>query len=167
MSSVMSVAEDDIDAWYSDIVAKTLKAKKEELSRAKTRFQLAVALMDSVRMDVRDARKDVKKWKKKAAVGRIHCPRLKARMCVSASALMSVSAPKGEDSDEDSSQSTSSSEVVAAQRRLVASPTSSSSSLSMNSNSSGRSQEDVEAPTGGPTAEEDAQWMMELLESLK
>ena len=209
----MSSVKDDIDAWYSEIVAKTLREKESALAKAKSRFQLTVSLMDSVRMDVRDARKDVKKWKKKAAVGRIHCPRLKARMSVSASALMSVSAsvPMGEDSDADSSHSTSSqstssaevavvaqrrldvveaqcrselveaqrrlevvvaqrrleAEVVEAQRRLEASPTSSSSSLSMNSNSSGRSQEDVEAPQGGPTAEEDAQWMMELFESLK
>ena len=107
----MSVAEADIDAWYADIVVKTLRDKEEVLSRARTRFQLAVALMDSVRMDVRDARKDVRKWQKKAAVGRIHCPRLKARMSVPASATAptSVSAPTGEDSDEESAQSSSSS----------------------------------------------------------
>ena len=44
----MSSVKEDIDAWYSDIVAKTLRDKKRVLSRAKTRFQLAVALVDSV-----------------------------------------------------------------------------------------------------------------------
>ena len=105
MSSVETIAEGDVDAWYDEIIVKTLKSKEEALSRARSRFQLAEALMVSVRMDVHDAQKEVKKWRKKAADGRIHCPRLKAR----ASARKSVAAPMGEVSSESTSSSSTSS----------------------------------------------------------
>ena len=81
--------ESTIDNWYGDIVAKTLRKKVSDLVKAKRRYKLVAALMESAEEDVVDARRQVRKWRRKAAVGRNHCCKLKALMSVAA-APMSV-----------------------------------------------------------------------------
>ena len=153
-----------IDGWYGAIVANTFMQKKTALQKAKRRYRLVEELMKSAKEDVVEARRQLRKWQRKAVVGRSHCCKLKAQMSVAAAPMSVATAPMSvadavevvpSDVESDSSQSTSSTssassckvkkEVVAVQSRLkdevapmsVESPSSSSGAWLEGTDSSG------------------------------
>ena len=126
--------ESTIDNWYGDIVAKTLRKKVSDLVKAKRRYRLVEELMKSAKEDVVEARRQLRKWQRKAVVGRTHCCKLKAQMSVAGAVEVVQS-----DVESDSSQSTSSSSSSSSRKVKKGASSQSTSS------SSGKVKKEVEA----------------------